>query len=115
MNAVENSIEAKDTIDTSKAKLVYYLYLAGLVFGITGVVGVVMAYLERKDESIPDWLKTHYTYQIKTFWIGAIFMIVGGLLALVFIGYFVLLAWVVWLVIRALKGMKALDKKEAIS
>lgn len=115
MNAVENSIETKDTIDTSKAKWVYYLYLAGLVLGITGVVGVVMAYLERKDESTPDWLKTHYTYQIKTFWIGAIFMVVGGLLALVVIGYFVLLVWVVWLIIRALKGMKALDKKEPIS
>jgi len=74
-----------------------------------------MAYLERKDGATPDWLKTHYTYQIKTFWIGAIFMVVGGLLAVVVIGYFVLLAWVVWLIIRALKEMKALDKKEPIS
>lgn len=114
MSSIENTIQNFDVIDTSKAKLIYYLYLAGLVFGITGVVGVVMAYLERRDQSTPDWLKSHYTYQIRTFWFGAIFMVVGGILAIVLIGYLVLLAWVIWLIIRALKGMKALEKKEPI-
>lgn len=93
------------------AKIVYILYLVGIIFGITGIVGVVMAYINKGDA--PDWLKTHYQFQIRTFWIGALYMILGILLSLVIIGYFVLLFWIVWLIIRCVKGMKSLELKEA--
>lgn len=95
----------------SNAKMVYIMYLAGLVVGITGIIGVVMAYINRDDS--PEWMASHYQFQIRTFWIGALFMFVGGLLSLVVIGYFILLFWVVWLVVRCIKGMKYLDQQEA--
>lgn len=100
--------------DSGKTKIIYYLYLAGLVFGITGLIGVVMAYLERGDEDTPDWIKSHCTWQIRTFWIGALFLFTGVLLALVIVGYFILLFWVVWLIVRTMKGMKMLDKKKPV-
>jgi len=93
------------------AKIVYILYLVGIVFGPTGIVGVVMAYINRSDA--PDWLKSHYQFQIRTFWIGALYLLVGIILALVIIGYLVLLFWAVWLIVRCVKGMKSLDQKEA--
>jgi uncharacterized membrane protein len=93
------------------AKIIYILYLAGIVFGITGIVGVVMAYIYRGDA--PDWLESHYQFQIRTFWIGALYMLIGVILVFVFIGYLILLFWMVWLIIRCVKGMKALDQKEA--
>ncbi len=93
------------------AKLVYILYLAGIVLGITGIIGVVMAYINR-DEA-PEWLKSHYQFQIRTFWIGFLYMFVGALLSIFLIGYFVLLFWLVWLIVRCVKGMQLLDRKEA--
>jgi uncharacterized membrane protein len=36
-----------------------------LLFGITGVIGVVMAYINKDDAA--EWLKTHYQFQIRTF------------------------------------------------
>lgn len=93
------------------AKLVYILYLAGLVFGVTGIIGVVMAYLNRGDAT--DWLQTHYQFQIRTFWIGGLYMLIGLILAVVLIGYLVLLFWAVWLIVRCVKGMKYLDHKQA--
>ncbi len=92
-------------------KIVYILYLAGVVFGITGIIGVVMAYINRSDA--PDWLASHYQFQIRTFWIGALYMLIGIILAFVVIGYLVLVFWVVWLIIRCVKGMKSLDQREA--
>lgn len=93
------------------AKIVYVLYLVGILFGITGIIGVVMAYINKSDA--PEWLKTHYQFQIRTFWIGALYLIVGTILSLVIIGWFVLLFWVVWLIIRTVKGIKLLDTKTA--
>jgi uncharacterized membrane protein len=93
------------------AKIVYILYLVGIVFGIIGIIGVVMAYVNKDDA--PDWLKTHYQFQIRTFWIGGLYMLIGVILTFVIIGYLVLLFWVIWLIVRCIKGMKSLDKKQA--
>ena len=93
-------------------KIIYVLYLVGLVTGgIAGVVGVVMAYVNRGDG--PDWLQSHYEFQIRTFWIGLLFTIVGGILLLIVIGGFVYLFWIVWLIIRCVKAIKYLDNEEA--
>jgi uncharacterized membrane protein len=93
------------------AKTVYILYLVGILVGITGIVGVVMAYINRGDA--PEWLKSHYQFQIRTFWIGGLYMLIGILLAVLIIGYLILLFWMIWLVIRCVKGMKYLEQKEA--
>lgn len=107
-----NEAVAQDKPTTEgTAKIVYILYLAGIVFGVTGIVGVVMAYINRGDA--PEWLESHYQFQIRTFWIGALYMVVGSLLSVVIIGWFILLFWVVWLIVRCVKGMKALDEREA--
>lgn len=105
---VENGHTTKGT-----AKIVYILYMVGLVFGVTGIVGVVMAYINI-DEA-PAWLKTHYQFQIRTFWIGALYLFLGSILSIILIGWFLLLFWVVWLIIRSVKGMKSLELEKAIN
>lgn len=86
------------------AKVVYILYLAGLLTGVTTLIGVIMAYVNKNDA--PEWLRTHYRFQIRTFWIGFVYIIVGSILSLMIIGYFILLFWVVWVIIRCVKGLK---------
>ena len=86
--------------------------MVSLLFGITGIIGVVMAYINKDDA--PEWLQTHYQFQIRTFWIGALFIFLGSILSVILIGWFLLLFWVVWLIVRSVKGMKALDEEKAI-
>jgi len=100
-------------VSTSNAKLIYILYLVGIIIGITGLVGVIMAYINRGDG--PDWLDTHYQFQIRTFWIGLLYMVLGSLLLVYIIGYFIWLFWLIWLIVRCVKGMKQLDKGEAVT
>jgi uncharacterized membrane protein len=97
--------------DTGSAKLVYILYLVSVVFGVTSIIGLVMAYINRSQA--PDWLQSHYQFQIRTFWIGLLYGTVGAILAIVLIGWLILLFTLVWFIIRCIKGLQALDKREA--
>jgi uncharacterized membrane protein len=84
--------------------VVYVLYLVGLLVGITSLVGVIMAYVYKGGG--PDWAESHYRLQIRTFWIGLLYGVIGIALAFFVIGWFVLLFTVVWLIIRCVRGLK---------
>lgn len=72
---MEQSVTNNGTSQQQLAKIVYILYLVGVVFGITGLIGVVMAYIYKSDA--PEWLSSHYQFQIRTFWIGLLYLVVG--------------------------------------
>src|SRR5215210_4960074 len=91
---------------------IYILYLASFLAGLTGLVGVVLAYVNRGTG--PAWLETHLTYQIRTFWIGLLYTIIGFVTTLVIVGWLVLLATSIWLILRCAKGMSWLDRNEPV-
>jgi uncharacterized membrane protein len=64
----------------------------------------VMAYVYRDDAQY--WLRTHYHFQIRTFWIGLLYLFVGGITASIFIGWLILLFWLIWYVVRCVRGLK---------
>jgi uncharacterized membrane protein len=97
--------------------LINYLLLFLLVVsaGMSGVLAITLAYLFRDDA--PEWLKNHYAFQVRTFWIAiAIYipvmvlllspmmtnMIVGGGVIVVFFGLFL------WIVSRCVMGFNHL-------
>jgi uncharacterized membrane protein len=62
---------------------------------------------------MPDWLKSHYEFQINTFWKGMIMLVVGLVTAIIIIGIPILVFLTIWVIIRSIKGMKRLDLREA--
>jgi uncharacterized membrane protein len=97
--------------NATNVNIIYYLYLASIVVGVTAIVGVIMAYMNR---SAGDWLDTHYTYQIRTFWIGLLYGLIGAVLTMVVIGIAVLIAVVVWWIVRCVKGLKLAGAKQPV-
>jgi uncharacterized membrane protein len=93
------------------AKIVYILYLVSIVIGISAIVGLIMAYINKDDA--PDWLKSHYHFQIRTFWMGLFYLVTGMMLSQFIIGLLIILFWLIWLIVRCAKGMKYLDRREA--
>lgn len=91
-------------------KVVYLLLAVNILIQFLGIIGVVIAYMNKDDA--PAWLQTHYQFQIRTFWIGLLLMLAGGLLWMLGIGAFILLFWVIWLVVRCVKGIKYLDQHQ---
>jgi uncharacterized membrane protein len=96
----------------TNVQVIYVLYLAGLAIGISGLVGIVLAYVNRgKSEA---WIETHYTYIIRTFWIGLLYGLVSCVLILAFIGMFLLFAVAVWFIARCIIGLQAAGRGEPV-
>ncbi|MFI0472713.1 DUF4870 family protein [Halomonas sp. HMF6819] len=95
--------------DTTVALVVYALYLANFFTGFTVIVGVIVSYVYHGNG--PHWLDEHYRYQIRTFWIGLLYLSVASLLTLVLIGFPLLLAVAVWFIVRCVKGFKGIQEK----
>jgi uncharacterized membrane protein len=112
-NLPDDPVVRAGSAGASNANLVYILYLVGLVLGVTAIVGVVMAYVNRGDAE--PWLRTHYDFQIRTFWIGLLYSVVGFVLALVLVGFLILAFALVWYIVRCARGMSALGRNEPIA
>lgn len=69
------------TEDRILPAVVYALYLVGLFNGLTILIGVVLAYINR-DKSGPR-TQSHYVFQIYTFWLSIVFWLVGWTLIIV--------------------------------
>ena len=94
----------------TNVQVIYILYLAGFVIGITPLVGIVLAYVNRgKSEA---WIETHYTWAIRTFWIGLLYGLVSFILAFILIGFLLMLATAVWFILRCIFGLQALSRDE---
>jgi uncharacterized membrane protein len=84
--------------------VVYALQAAGFVLGgITWIVAVVINYV-KKDEVAGTWLESHFRWQIRTFWFGLLWGVIGGILALLLVGFAILFADGVWIIYRIVKG-----------
>ncbi|MHA6289277.1 DUF4870 family protein [Maricaulis sp. CAU 1757] len=104
---------AADRDERLLAGLNYVLYLIGNIIGFTSIIAVIIAYVRR--ENAPAWLQAHYTFQIRTFWISLISVIVFGILTVVLIGFVGFLLLWLWLLIRAVVGLLKLIDGQPIA
>jgi uncharacterized membrane protein len=98
--------------NTTLALIVYILYFIGYFTGITALIGVIIAHVQNGG---PDpVLNSHYQFQIRTFWIGLLYLVIGSILTMVLIGFAILLWWVIWSLVRCVKGVLALNENRPI-
>ncbi|MEO1226464.1 MAG: hypothetical protein AAFX92_19770 [Pseudomonadota bacterium] len=93
-------------------QLIYILYLVGFVIGITVLIGVIMAYINRGQAS--GWAQSHYTYLIRTFWIGLLYGIASFLLAFIIIGFATAVLTAIWMIIRCVKGLQFAGRRDPV-
>jgi len=115
--------------DRTMPAICYALYLLAFATGITAVIGLIIAYMQRS--SAGPVMSTHYTFLIRTFWIGLVLAIVGGVvggvlfaigavLSVILIGFPIMalagLVWAVaavWFGVRCIVGLVYLSRGEA--
>jgi uncharacterized membrane protein len=90
--------------DMNRPTIICLLYLSGFVFGITGLVGGILAFVWRGDQHEP-WEASHYQYLINTFWIGLVGSVIGVVLTLVLIGVIILLAVAALVLVRSVLSL----------
>jgi uncharacterized membrane protein len=89
--------------------VVYILQALSFAFGVTAIVGIVINYI-KKDEAAGTLFESHFNWQIRTFWWGLVWSILGFILifalGLGLVVWFV--AWV-WAIYRVVKGWLKLN------
>ncbi|THF59380.1 DUF4870 family protein [Pseudothauera rhizosphaerae] len=105
ITVVDEREKANKTITT----IIYALYAASLIIGITWLVAIIMNYVKRGDVA-GTWLESHFRWQIRTFWFGLLWGVLGAItLPLWGLGAIVLIANLVWFIYRIVKGFLRLN------
>ncbi|WP_374410234.1 DUF4870 family protein [Hydrogenophaga sp.] len=84
--------------------IIYILYAASWLVGVTAIVGIVVNYLKREDAQ-GTLYESHFTWQIRTFWWGLLWAMLGLLTLVFLVGFVILFASFVWTVYRLVKGL----------
>lgn len=99
----------KTHADKTVTTVIYALYAASLVVGITYLVAIVMNYVKRSDVA-GTYLESHFRWQIRTFWYSLLWSILGVITFIFVIGWFVLIANLLWFIYRIVKGWLRLNE-----
>jgi uncharacterized membrane protein len=118
------------TEDKTLPAVTYALYLLGFATGgLTTIAGAVIAHIQQGASG--PVMRSHYTYLIRTFWLGIVFAIAGGIVGAVMMAMGVVLSVIligipimaaagvvwcltgVWFGVRCIVGLGYLSRGEA--
>ena len=98
----------------SLTQVVYVLYALSYFTGVTAIVGIIINYV-KKDEVAGTWLESHFRWQIRTFWFGMLWAVIGAATILIVIGMAILFANFCWIIYRIVKGWLNLNDNKPMT
>ena len=93
--------------------VVYALQALSFLWGVTAIVGIVVNYVKR-DDARGTLYESHFDWQIRTFWWGLLWGVVGVATIWLLVGFVVLGAAWVWAVYRVIKGWIKLNEGKPV-
>ena len=99
--------------DKNLGNITYGLYAGAVLFGVLAVAAVIVDYVKR-DDIRGTILESHFSWQIRTFWFALLWAVIGGLLCVIVIGWFVLAAGAIWYIYRIIKGWLRLTEGKPV-
>ena len=114
----------------SWTQIIYALHALSLVTGILGaatvfgafltgwpsIIAVIMNYIKR-GEARGTWLDSHFTWQLRTFWYGLLWVGLCVLFVVATFGIGIVIAWLplglvsIWFIYRVVRGWLALRER----
>ena len=94
--------------------VVYVLQALSFLWGITSIVGIVINYVKRED-AVGTIYESHFDWQIRSFWWGLVWSVVGFCLIFALgLGFIILFAAWVWMIYRVIKGWLKLTEGKPV-
>jgi uncharacterized membrane protein len=91
--------------------------IGAFLIGWPSIIAVILNYLKRGDVA-GTWLDSHFSWQIRTFWFAALWVLLAIVLAFTIVGVPLALAIAgivtVWLIYRVVRGWLALNAGKPI-
>ena len=116
-DVIDTGAAAKSPEEVASLKnitqVVYALQALSFLWGVTAIIGVVINYVKR-DDVRGTLLENHFNWQIRTFWWGLLWGVIGFALIFVFVGFFILFAAWVWMIYRVVKGWLKLNENKPV-
>lgn len=97
--------------DFNRPSVVGLLYLSSFVLGVTALIGLVLAYVWR-GEPHAEWESSHYTYLIRTFWLGLLGTLVSMVLMLALVGFVLIVGVAVLVIVRCVLSLVNAQKQQ---
>lgn len=94
----------------NRPTIIGLLYAGSYITGISGIIGLVLAYVWRSEPNQP-WEATHYTYLIRTFWLSIVAVVVGFITLIVGIGFVILALIGIWALVRIVLSLVNAQKR----
>jgi uncharacterized membrane protein len=96
--------------------VVYILQALSVFVGITAIVGLVINYV-KKEDAAGTLYESHFDWQIRTFWWGLLWSVLGFILIFAFgLGLIVWFVAGIWAIYRVVKGwLKWNDRQPVFS
>ena len=92
------------------------------VFSIPSIIAVIMNYVKR-DDVRGTWLDSHFSWQLRTFWWAALWIVVVSVISfplILLLGLGLVTMWIgislvgLWILYRVIRGWLALKDRRAI-
>jgi uncharacterized membrane protein len=94
--------------------VVYGLQVLSIFVGVTAIIGVIVNYVKREDAAGTVYA-THFDWQIRTFWWGLVWSVVGFILLFAFgLGLVVWFVAGIWALYRVIKGFLKLNDNQPV-
>lgn len=118
MNEVIDAGSAKTSDELAGLKtitqVVYAMQALSFAFGVTALIGLVINYVKREDVA-GTLYQSHFDWQIRTFWWGLLWSVLGFILIFAFgLGLVVLFVAWVWAIYRVVKGWLKLTEGKPV-
>jgi uncharacterized membrane protein len=92
---------------------VYALQALSFIWGLPAIVGLVINYVKR-DDARGTIYESHFDWQIRSFWWGLVWALIGGVLAVLLVGFVVMFVAWVWMIYRVVKGWLKLTEGQPV-
>ena len=93
------------------------MIVTAFLTGWPSIIAVILNYVKR-SEVRGTWLDTHYSWQIRTFWYALLWLAIGGVLFVTFVGIpFAFVLWFatgIWVLYRIIRGWLALSSQKEL-
>jgi uncharacterized membrane protein len=93
--------------------VIYALYAAGFITAISPIAGIIINYI-KQDEVAGTWLESHFRWQMRTFWFGLLWGVVGMVLTIALVGFLILGVNAIWIIYRLVKGFLKLNDNQPV-